>query len=125
MKKFQIMTMLIAKAREGKIVVASLISPYAKSRAHVRGLCRNFVEVYVSTPLSTCEERDRKGLYKKARAGEIKQFTGIDSPYEAPEKPEINLLTANRSVEECAQEVINWLQQNNYIPAEEPALSSN
>jgi adenylylsulfate kinase len=84
-----------------------------------------FIEIYVNTPLEICEQRDPKGLYKKARAGEIKQFTGIDSPYEAPEKPEINLLTANRSVEECAQEVINWLQEHNYIPAEEPALSSN
>jgi len=111
----------------GVIVGTAFISPFRSDRDMVRSIVKEgeFIEIYVNTPLDVCEQRDPKGLYKKARAGEIKQFTGIDSPYEAPEKPEINLLTANRSVEECAQEVINWLQQNNYIPAEEPALSSN
>jgi adenylylsulfate kinase-like enzyme len=84
-----------------------------------------FIEIYVDTPLDVCESRDPKGLYKKARAGEIKQFTGIDSPYEAPDKPEMDLLTANRSVDECADEVITWLQEKNYIPAEESALANN
>ena len=77
-----------------------------------------FIEVYVDTPLDVCEQRDPKGLYKKARAGEIKFFTGIDSPYEAPTKPEIDLKTAGRSVEDCAQEVIDWMVANKYIPAE-------
>jgi len=111
----------------GVIVGTAFISPFRSDRDMVRSIVKDgeFIEIYVNTPLDVCEQRDPKGLYKKARAGEIKQFTGIDSPYEAPAKPEIDLLTANRSVEECAQEVINWLQEHNYIPVEEPALTDN
>ena len=111
----------------GVIVGTAFISPFRSDRDMVRSIVKEgeFIEIYVNTPLEVCEQRDPKGLYKKARSGEIKQFTGIDSPYEAPEKPEINLLTANRSVEECAQDVVKWLQEHNYIPAEEPAISSN
>lgn len=111
----------------GVIVGTAFISPFRGDRDMVRSIVKEgeFIEIYVDTPLDVCESRDPKGLYKKARAGEIKQFTGIDSPYEAPDKPEMDLLTANRSVDECADEVIAWLQEKNYIPAEESALANN
>jgi adenylylsulfate kinase-like enzyme len=74
-----------------------------------------FVEVFVDTPLEICEARDPKGLYKKARAGEISDFTGLDAPYEAPENPEVHLLTADLSVDEAASQVIHYLEQRNII----------
>lgn len=86
--------------REGAIVVASLISPYRESRAYVRSICSYFIEVYVNASLATCELRDPKGLYKKARAGEIKNFTGIDDPYEAPESPDSIIPTDGLTLEE-------------------------
>lgn len=109
----------------GVIVGTAFISPFRSDRDMVRSIVNEneFIEIYVNTPLDVCEERDPKGLYKKARAGEIKFFTGIDSPYEAPENPEINLLTANRSVDECADEVIAWLAAKGYIKIEEPAIT--
>lgn len=111
----------------GVIVGTAFISPFRSDRDMVRSIVseNEFIEIYVNTPLDVCEERDPKGLYKKARAGEIKFFTGIDSPYEAPENPEINLLTANRSVDECADEVIAWLAAKGYIKMEEPAVTNN
>jgi adenylylsulfate kinase len=75
--------------RHGVFVVASFVSPYAEARNFVRTLCRNFVEVYVATDLGECERRDVKGLYARARRGEIRNFTGIDDPYEPPERPEV------------------------------------
>lgn len=95
--------------RNGVTVVASFISPYRESRDFVRKMCRNFVEVYVSTSLEVCEKRDVKGLYKKARRGEIKSFTGIDEPYEAPLHPEITINTAEETVEESLERLINCL----------------
>ena len=74
-----------------------------------------FVEVFVDAPLAICEERDPKGLYKKARAGEIRNFTGIDSAYEAPEQPEIHLLNAGKSVEVLVDELLIALRQGNYL----------
>ena len=74
--------------KDGAIVIASLISPYREARSYVRSICANFVEIHVKASLATCEKRDPKGLYKKARAGEIKNFTGIDDPYEPPESPD-------------------------------------
>lgn len=111
----------------GVMVSTAFISPFRSDRDMVRTLVKEgeFVEVYVDAPLDICEKRDPKGLYKKARAGEIKQFTGIDSPYEAPAKAEIVVKTGENSLEECAQQVIDWLQQHNYIPAETPALINN
>jgi len=111
----------------GVIVGTAFISPFRSDRDMVRSIVKEneFIEIYVNTPLDVCEERDPKGLYKKARAGEIKFFTGIDSPYEAPENPEINLLTANRSVDDCADEVITWLAAKGYIKMEEPAITNN
>ncbi len=89
-------------------VVAALISPYRESRQAARALCQHFVEVYVSTPLDVCEQRDPKGLYQKARRGELAHFTGIDDPYEAPESPEIIVDLSSISVETAAQRVIDY-----------------
>ena len=75
--------------QHGIFVIASFMSPYAASRTFVRNLCSNFVEVYVSTPLEVCEKRDPKGLYSRARRGEIKNMTGVDAPYEVPQSPDI------------------------------------
>ena len=95
--------------RNGVTVLASFISPYRESRDFVRKMCRNFVEVYVSTSLEVCEKRDVKGLYKKARSGEIKSFTGIDDPYEPPLHPEITINTAEETVEESLAKLIDYL----------------
>ncbi len=101
----------------GAIVLTAFISPFISDRAQVRDLLpkAQFLEVFIDTPIEICEARDPKGLYKKARAGEIKNFTGIDSAYEAPESPEIHIKTAELSVEECAEQVILALQEKNYI----------
>ena len=101
----------------GLITLVSFISPFAAERQMARQLFDegDFVEIYVDTPLSEAERRDVKGLYKKARSGKLKNFTGIDSPYEAPVSPEITLPTTKMSAEESARAVIEWLQQNNYI----------
>jgi len=93
-------------AAHGVTVVASLVSPYRESRELIRKLCREFVEIYVATPLDECERRDVKGLYARARRGEIKNFTGIDDPYEPPENPELTLDTRALSVEECVARVL-------------------
>jgi adenylylsulfate kinase len=93
-------------AAHGVTVVASFVSPYRESRDFIRTLCSNFVEIYVSTPLEECERRDVKGLYARARRGEIKNFTGIDDPYEPPEHPELTLETHALSVDECVARVL-------------------
>jgi adenylylsulfate kinase len=93
-------------AAHGVTVVASFVSPYRESRDFVRKLCSNFVEIYVATPLEECERRDVKGLYARARRGEIKNFTGIDDPYEPPEHPELTLETRALSVDECVAKVM-------------------
>jgi adenylyl-sulfate kinase len=104
-------------ADAGLIVMSAFISPFRSDRKMVRDLVedKEFVEVYISTPLSTCEERDPKGLYKKARSGQIKNFTGIDSEYEAPESAEVMLNTAELDVNECVDRVITYLKQNEII----------
>jgi adenylylsulfate kinase len=101
--------------RNGVIVLVSAISPYRESREQVRQKIGDFVEVYVSTPLEVCEQRDVKGLYKRARAGEIKQFTGIDDPYEPPLNPEVNCETHRQTVEQSAQNVLNYLSSLGYL----------
>jgi adenylylsulfate kinase-like enzyme len=88
------------------MVVASFVSPYRESRDFIRKLCRNFVEIYVATPLEECERRDVKGLYASARRGELRNFTGIDDPYEPPEHPELTLDTRALSVEQCVATVL-------------------
>ncbi len=90
----------------GVTVVASFVSPYRESRDFIRKLCRDFVEIYVATPLEECERRDVKGLYARARRGEIKNFTGIDDPYEPPKHPELTLDTHALSVDECVASVL-------------------
>ena len=101
----------------GVITLTSFISPYRADRDAVRANLGegSFVEVFVDTPISVCEERDPKGLYKKARAGEIKGFTGIDDPYEAPHNPELVLNAAELSPQQAAQKLLEYLETNNYI----------
>lgn len=103
----------------GTTVVASLISPYRDSRAFVRAACRRFVEVHVATDLAECERRDPKGLYRKARAGEITQFTGLDDPYEPPEAPEIVVDTTTEPAEAAADRILAWLRQPTAAAAED------
>jgi adenylylsulfate kinase len=95
--------------RNGITVVCSFVSPYAESRESVRAMCGNFVEVYVSTPVRECERRDVKGLYRKARRGEIANFTGVDDVYEVPSSPEVCVDTIGRSIEDCLGEVQEFL----------------
>ena len=97
--------------RNGIIVVSSFVSPYREARGFVRGLCKNFIEVHVKASVEVCEERDTKGLYKKARSGLIKNFTGIDDPYESPESPDIVVDTANESQEESLLKILNYLNE--------------
>lgn len=101
----------------GLIVLTAFISPFQKDRDLVRKMVEEseFIEIYVDTPLEICEQRDPKGLYKKARAGEIPDFTGISSPYEPPKNPEIHLKNDKMSIEECVEKVIEYLKDNKYI----------
>jgi|SRR5688572_1106941 len=96
--------------RHGVCVVVSLISPYEESRRFVRGLCANFIEIHVATPLEECERRDVKGLYARARRGEITQFTGIDDPYEPPTHPEVRIDTQAVTVDEAVAMVLKRLE---------------
>ncbi|MCP3762800.1 adenylyl-sulfate kinase [Domibacillus sp. A3M-37] len=101
----------------GQLVFTAFISPFREDRDTVRALLEKdeFIEVFVECPIEKCEERDPKGLYKKARAGEIPEFTGISSPYEAPEKPELVLNTDRYTVEECVDQLVDYLKQNNWL----------
>ena len=101
----------------GVLVFTSFISPYRADRDRVRALFTpgDFVEVYVAASLETCEGRDVKGLYQKARKGEIPEFTGISAPYEAPSKPELVLDTNGRSVEESVGELVGWLERRGHL----------
>ncbi len=101
--------------RHGVIVLVSAISPYREIREEVRGKIGNFVEVFVNAPLNVCEDRDVKGLYKRARAGEIKSFTGIDDPYEPPFNPEVECRTDLETLEESVAKVWNKLTELGYI----------
>ena len=96
----------------GLIVSTAFISPFTSDRAMAREKLADgeFIEVFVDTPIEVCEQRDPKGLYKRARSGEIKHFTGIDSAYDEPESPEITIKTAEYSIEECAQQILNYLK---------------
>jgi adenylylsulfate kinase len=93
----------------GIIVIASFISPYRQARTFVRNLCHNFIEVYVKADLETCKTRDVKGLYKKAIAGKITSFTGIDDPYEEPQNPEIVIDTDTLSIEQSEKVIMDYL----------------
>ncbi|AXS82504.1 adenylyl-sulfate kinase [Marinobacter sp. Arc7-DN-1] len=104
-------------ADAGLIVMSAFISPFTSDRRLVRKLfpAGEFIEVFMDAPLATCEERDPKGLYQKARSGEIKHFTGIDSPYEVPAHPEIRLDTSRHSVEACVDSLIAYLLERELI----------
>jgi adenylylsulfate kinase len=95
----------------GVFVIASLISPYRESRDFVRGICKSFVEVHVATPLEVCEKGDPKGLYARARRGEIKDFTGVDAPYEEPLRPELRIDLSQTSVDEGAKQVMELIHR--------------
>ena len=101
----------------GVVVLTAFISPYRDDRDRVRQILPEgrFLEVLVDCPLEVCEQRDVKGLYKKARAGEIPEFTGISAPYEAPEKPELVLKTADNTLEECVAQVLDDLGKRGVI----------
>lgn len=104
-------------ADAGVIAITAFISPYRAHRERVRrGIAPGrFIEVFVDTPLAVCEERDSKGLYAKARSGELVNFTGISAPYEEPLSPEIRLDTANRSVDNSVEQIISYLNQGEII----------
>ncbi len=103
----------------GVIVLTAFISPYRDDRDQVREIMADgdFLEVHISADVEACEKRDVKGLYKKARAGEIPNFTGISAPYEAPEKPEVVLDTGTQSVDESVAQLLGFLQDQGYLSA--------
>ena len=96
---------------QGNFVIVSLISPYEDTRNIIRGMCKNFKEVYIRTDLKVCMERDSKGLYAKAIKGEIKEFTGISAPYFPPKNPEVSIDTAALSVQESVRKIFNALKK--------------
>ena len=101
----------------GIITITAFVSPFISDRNKVRKIIgsNDFIEVYCAADIKVCEQRDTKGLYKKARLGEIKDFTGISSPYEAPESPEIVVDTGSLELNKSVQQVINYLKQENLI----------
>jgi adenylyl-sulfate kinase len=112
--------------KHGGIAISAAISPYRSVRDEVRSKIENFVEVFVDTPLELCIQRDVKGMYKKAIAGEMKNFTGISDPYEAPLNPEIVIQTQKESEQESAARILGSLERMGLIePAHEPAYTSD
>jgi bifunctional enzyme CysN/CysC len=107
-------------AEAGMIVLCSFISPFREDRAMVRELLaeREFIEIFVDAPLAVCEARDPKGLYAKSRRGQLPNFTGIDSPYERPQQPEILLSSATADPDALADRVIKFLETNGYLSAQ-------
>jgi adenylylsulfate kinase len=103
----------------GLVAVTAFISPYRADRDQVRALMQpgDFVEVFLDCPVEVCEQRDVKGLYKKARAGEIKEFTGVSAPYEPPAKPELAINTAGQTVDESALQIVAHLEREGVIPS--------
>jgi adenylylsulfate kinase len=95
----------------GLVVLAAFVSPYKKDRENIKNIVKdvNFVEVYINTSIEECERRDVKGLYKKARAGEIKNMTGISAPYEAPEHPDIEIITEKESIKNSVKKIIDFI----------------
>jgi len=100
-------------ARNGVITVVAAISPYKQARDEVRANCENFVEVFVDCEMDILVARDTKGLYKKALAGEISNFTGVSDPYEPPENPEIVVLTSTESISQCVDRICEFLEEKN------------
>jgi adenylylsulfate kinase len=113
-------------SKHGAIAISAAISPYRTIRDEVRSKTQNFVEVFVNTPLELCVKRDVKGMYKKAFAGEIKNFTGVTDPYEPPLSPEIVIETQNEEPEVSAARILDNLERMGFIdPADEPAYSAD
>ncbi|WP_265582951.1 adenylyl-sulfate kinase [Nostoc edaphicum] len=102
-------------SRNGVIAIVAAISPYREIREELRQTTTNFVEVYVQAPLAVCESRDVKGLYAKAKTGQIKHFTGISDPYEEPLNPEVICLTHQFTIEQCVYQVVSYLECQGYI----------
>jgi adenylylsulfate kinase len=102
-------------ARNGVFVLISFISPYREMRDRARSQVENFMEIYIKTSLETCIQRDVKGMYKKAMAGEIKEFTGVSDPYEEPLKPELVVETDNESLEDSTQKVLRRMKELGYL----------
>lgn len=109
----------IALAKEyqdkGYLIIASFISPYKYHREWGRNSLKNFIEIFTDSPIEVCESRDPKGLYKKARTGEIALFTGITDRYDVPINPDIHLETHKESVDDCVNKIIKYLSDNNFI----------
>lgn len=112
-------------SRNGVIVIVSLISPYRAVRDELRATLDRFVEIYVNASLEVCEVRDVKGLYAKARSGQIKSFTGIDDPYEAPLNPDIVCNTAEETIDQSIIKILSWLEAAGYLQKFEIPLVSN
>ena len=106
----------------GVIVLTAFISPFRSDRQLVRNMMLHgdFMEIYCNTPIEVCEQRDVKGLYQKARTGEVKEFTGISSPYEEPKKPELMVQTGADSLEKCTADILKLLTERNIIPKKLP-----
>ncbi|MBW4641516.1 MAG: adenylyl-sulfate kinase [Goleter apudmare HA4340-LM2] len=102
-------------SRNGIIAIAAAISPYREIREELKQTTTNFIEIYVDAPLAVCESRDVKGLYAKAKAGQIQHFTGISDPYEAPINPEIICQTDRFTVEQCVNQVLHYLETQGLI----------
>jgi sulfate adenylyltransferase len=109
--------------RHGGMVMCAAVSPYRATRNDVRSLVgtEHFIEVFVDTPLEVCEARDTKGMYAKARRGEIKDFTGIDDPYEPPLRPEITLDTVKQTPEDNARRILDYLRQRGFVRLSAPS----
>jgi sulfate adenylyltransferase len=113
--------------QHGGVAICAAVSPYRATRNDVRTLVGTdqFVEVFVDTPLMVCEERDTKGMYAKARRGEIKEFTGIDDPYEAPDNPEITLDTVTQTPEDNARRILQHLLQRGFVRDQTTIVSNS
>jgi sulfate adenylyltransferase len=112
--------------RHGGVVICAAVSPYRSTRSDVRTMVGGdrFIEVFVDTPLAVCESRDTKGMYARARRGEIRGFTGIDDPYEAPEHPEISIRTVGVTAEENAHAILDFLKQRGFVRRDSIAQDS-
>jgi len=117
MRRVSVLADLLTK--HGVDVIVALVSPYREGRDRARNLLPNFVEVFVKAPVEVCEKRDVKGMYKLAREGKIKNFTGIDDPYEEPLNPEVICETDRETVEESVSKILKYLEQKNFIEKRE------
>ncbi len=117
MRRVSVLAELLTK--HGVDVIVALVSPYREGRDRARNLLPNFVEVFVKAPVEVCEKRDVKGMYKLAREGKIKNFTGIDDPYEEPLNPEVICETDRETVEESVSKIVKFLEQKNFIEKRE------